>query len=161
VREALELAHVVHEQGWVDNVTRGFFLADQKDPPSPDKLETWPVEQQAAYYARRGIMAVGPVIGSQTLSLVAKIKAIWEKWEQMNGDNRPLVRSTAGPRRDFDINLDGMAHYGMLPDLLQDIRNSGLTAEDFKPLFRSANDYVQMWDAIDQRAAEIARQMSY
>ena len=104
----------------------------------------------------RGSWAVGLSSASQTLNLVAKIKAIWSKWQQMNGDNRPLVRSTAGPRRDFDINLDGMAHYGMLPDFLQDIRNSGLTAKDFVPLFRSAYDYVQTWNTIEQRAAEIA-----
>ena len=46
----------------------------------------------------------------------------------MSGDNPPLVRDKAGPRRDFDINIDGMAHYGMLPDFLQDLRNVGLTA---------------------------------
>ena len=49
-----------------------------------------------------------------------------------------------------------MAHYGMLPDLLQDVRNSGLTAEDLAPLFRSAYDYVQMWDACVHKASEIA-----
>ena len=62
----------------------------------------------------------------------------------------------AGEERDFDINLDGMAHYGMLPDLLQDMRNIGLTAEDFIPLFRSAYDYVQMWGTCVKRAANVA-----
>ena len=70
----------------------------------------------------------------------------------MNGDNRPLVRCKAGPRRDFDINIDGMAHYGMLPDFLQDLRNVGLTAEDLAPLFRSAYDYVQMWETCEHKA---------
>jgi hypothetical protein len=60
-------------------------------------------------------------------------------------------------RRDFDINIDGMAHYGMLPDLLQDLRNIGLTAEDLAPLFRSAYDYVQMWDKCERRAAELVK----
>jgi hypothetical protein len=73
----------------------------------------------------------------------------------MSGDNRPLTRLTAGERRDFDINLDGMAHYGMLPDFLQDLRNLGLTAEDLAPLFRSAYDYVQMWKKCEQQADRI------
>ncbi len=81
----------------------------------------------------------------RVIELIGKIKAIWDKWKAMNGDNRPLERSKAGPRRDFDINIDGMAHYGMLPDFLQDLRNVGLTAEDLAPLFRSAYDYMQMW----------------
>ena len=72
----------------------------------------------------------------------------------MQGDNRPLVRATAGALRDFDINLDGMAHYGMLPDFLQDLRNSGLTAEDLAPLFRSAADYVEMWATCVKQAGE-------
>ena len=48
--------------------------------------------------------------------------------------------------RQFDINFDGIAHYGMLPDMLQDMKNNGMTARDFVPLFRSAEDYVQMWE---------------
>jgi hypothetical protein len=50
-----------------------------------------------------------------------------------------------------------MAHYGMLPDFLQDLRNSGLSAKDLAPLFRSAHDYVQMWATCGQRAAEMAK----
>jgi hypothetical protein len=44
----------------------------------------------------------------------------------------------------------------MLPDFLQDLRNIGLSAEDLAPLLRSANDYVEMWGTIDERAAELA-----
>ena len=66
------------------------------------------------------------------------------------------MRSTAGARRDYDINLDGVAHYGMLPDFLQDVRNVGLTPEDLSPLFRSANDTIEMWRTCEQKAPEIA-----
>jgi hypothetical protein len=74
----------------------------------------------------------------------------------MQGDNPPLERNTAGPRRDFDINLDGLAHYGLLPDFLQDMRNQGLAIEDFATLFRSANDYVEVWAKCEQRSAALA-----
>ena len=84
-----------------------------------------------------------------------KIQMIWQKWSDMEGNNPPLVRCTAGPRRDFDINIDGMAHYGLLPDLLQDLCNFGLTAEDLKPLFRGAEDYVQMWERCGASAAAL------
>ena len=73
----------------------------------------------------------------------------------MQGDNPPLERNTAGPRRDFDINLDGLAHYGLLPDFLQDMRNQGLDVQDFAPLFRSANDYVEVWAKCEQRSAAL------
>jgi len=70
------------------------------------------------------------------------------------GQQPPPGSLTAGPLRDFDINLDGMAHYGMLPDFLQDVRNDGLTAEDLAPFFRSANDYVEMWSACEKSKNE-------
>ncbi len=79
-----------------------------------------------------------------------------DKWKAMDGNNPPLTRCTAGPRRDFDINIDGMAHYGLLPDFLQDMRNVGLSAEDLAPLFRSAYDYVEMWATCAQSASKPA-----
>ena len=91
-------------------------------------------------------------LDEHTQALMEKIKTNWDQWQKMSGDNQPLPRSTTGERRDYDINIDGMAHYGMLPDLLQDMRNSGLSAEDLAPLFRSAYDYVQMWDKCEQQA---------
>jgi microsomal dipeptidase-like Zn-dependent dipeptidase len=57
----------------------------------------------------------------------------------------PLERSTLGARQ-FDFNYDGLAHYGMLPDMLQDMKNNGMTAREFVPLFRSAEDYVLLWE---------------
>jgi len=133
----------------------GFCLSDEEDIPI-EQLSGWSIEQRAGYLAREGVVDMRRHGDKRTLELVAKIRALQAKWKQMDGDNIPLKRSKAGPRRDFDINLDGMAHYGMLPDMLQDVRNSGLTAEDLAPLFRSAYDYVQMWDTCATRAAEIA-----
>ncbi|MEJ2598191.1 MAG: membrane dipeptidase [Anaerolineales bacterium] len=155
LREALKRAKVIHIQEWVDNVTKGFWLADQEASITADQAADWPVELRAAYFSRKESLIEEQQLDERILELMNKIKGIWSKWAQMKGNNRPLVRSTAGPRRDFDINLDGMAHYGMLPDLLQDLRNVGLTAEDLAPLFRSANDYIEMWDKCDYRAHEI------
>ena len=75
----------------------------------------------------------------------------------MDGDNAPLQRCLAGPRRDFDINIDGFAHYGLMPDFLQDMVNSGLSYDDLGPLFRSAYDYVEMWGRCAKQA-ESARE---
>jgi microsomal dipeptidase-like Zn-dependent dipeptidase len=59
------------------------------------------------------------------------------------GDRR-LTQSQAGNRR-FDINQDGLAQYGMLPDFIADLRVSGLPDEALDRLFRSAAAFVQMW----------------
>ena len=157
VLRAMEAKRLRNDQDQVDEMTRGMWAADLRIPIPDEQLEDWPTKQRAAYLARKQ-PAPDPAEwqDQHTRKLAARITVIWTQWERMNGDNRPLARSKAGPRRDFDYNVDGMAHYGMFPDFLQDLRNVGLTAEDLAPLFRSAHDYVEMWDRCDHRAPAIA-----
>ncbi len=157
VKQMLERLKIVHEQAFVDNITKGFFAADLRVHPGEEEIEDWPLEQRAAYYVKRGMSELGQKERARTIDLMTKIKSIWDKWQAMQGKNRPLVRSKAGPRRDFDINIDGVAHYGMLPDFLQDLINVGLDPEDLAPFFRSAYDYVQMWKTCERRSVEIAK----
>jgi len=139
-------------------VCKGFWAADLRIDVDHEQVDDWPIPQRAAYYARHGMVELGQDEHSKVLDLIGKIRAIWDKWQEMSGDNAPLERCTAGARRDYDINLDGMAHYGMLPDFLQDVRNVGLSQEDLAPLFRSAYDYVEMWAACQKKAAEIVKE---
>lgn len=156
IQQLIEAADLFLDQDWIDNITRGFWMAASNKAYSVKDIEDWPREQRAAYFAYRDVDdEAGIHLDEHTQRLKDEIGAMWKKWQEMDGDNRPLARSTAGPRRDFDINIDGMAHYGMLPDFLQDVRNCGLTAEDLAPLFRSANDYVEMWDACVRRSKEM------
>jgi microsomal dipeptidase-like Zn-dependent dipeptidase len=50
--------------------------------------------------------------------------------------------------RVYDYNVDGLAHYGLLPDMLQDLKNVGMPDEDRALLFRSAEDYIRMWERV-------------
>lgn len=73
---------------------------------------------------------------------------------------RPLSQYRLG-RRAFDGNRDGLAHYGMLPELFQALesvpaearteRLSGTEVVD--SLFRSAEDVLQYWEAVESAAA--------
>jgi hypothetical protein len=45
----------------------------------------------------------------------------------------------------WDFNLDGMQHIGLMPDLIQDMRNVGVQWEQIGPLFRGAQDFIDMW----------------
>jgi microsomal dipeptidase-like Zn-dependent dipeptidase len=49
--------------------------------------------------------------------------------------------------RTFDFNTDGLAHIGLLPDMLADIYNVDPGA-DLEPLFHSAQAYITMWQSI-------------
>jgi len=57
-------------------------------------------------------------------------------------------RASAGSRT-FDYNFDGMAHYGLLPDFIEDLENVGLNNGELSYLFDSAEAYVSMWEYID------------
>ncbi len=68
----------------------------------------------------------------------------------VKGSPTQLDRSVVGNKH-FDINLDGLAHVGMLPDFIEDLKQQGLRPEDLEPLFRSAEAYVKIWEEIDKR----------
>jgi len=52
--------------------------------------------------------------------------------------------------RTYDFNTDGLAHYGLVPDMLQDLRNIGLPRDDFQALFSSAEAYLRMWEKAER-----------
>jgi hypothetical protein len=154
--------HYTFRQDNIDNITRGFWLADKAEADKAavpltraDVKGLWSDEQWAAYLVKRGLEPAENERDDDVLRWFEKITGIWKKWRDMQGDNPPLERNTAGPRRDFDINLDGLAHYGLLPDFLQDMRNQGLDVQDFAPLFRSAHDYVEVWAKCEERSAAL------
>ncbi|HTP02192.1 MAG TPA: membrane dipeptidase [Anaerolineales bacterium] len=156
LRDATDFLKVRYEQRLLDQITQGLWLASQDEAADPAEIADWPRWQRATYLARKGIVEeAGIDLDDADMELAGKVTAILRRWQEMNGNNRPLARSMAGKRRDFDINLDGMAHYGMLPDFLQDICNSGLEPKDLAPLFRSAYDYVEMWKICERMARQI------
>ena len=50
----------------------------------------------------------------------------------------------------WDYNEDGMAHAGMLPDFIEDLRRVGVSDAYLQPLFRSAEAYVRMWERAEE-----------
>lgn len=87
--------------------------------------------------------------------IYAAILPAWHAWNGKFGNNPPIRRYRTG-NRDWDFNTDGMAHYGMVPDFLQDLRNIGLPPATLTPLFRSAEDYIRMWEKAE-KAKVVAR----
>lgn len=56
-------------------------------------------------------------------------------------------RQVSGERV-FDLNVDGVAHYGLYPDLIADIQQNGGEGREaaLELLFNSAEAYLQMWE---------------
>jgi len=66
-----------------------------------------------------------------------------------NGAELPQGKAVEGDSkvtRTFDFNVDGLAHVGMLPDLIEDLRAQGVRDQDLEPLMRSAEGYIQVWE---------------
>ena len=67
-----------------------------------------------------------------TISLIGY--DLWMQFE--NGPNEPLRRSYAfNGGRDFDYNIDGLAHYGMFPGYDSGYEKSWITTYQLRPLF--------------------------
>lgn len=49
----------------------------------------------------------------------------------------------------FDLNDHGMAHYGLLPDFFADVEHLGVPEEHIDAIYKSAESYIRMWEAID------------
>lgn len=58
---------------------------------------------------------------------------------------QPDVRDPDGNGRNWHVDEDGNAHYGMLADQVQEIQLEG-TAQDMRDLFNAAELYLQMWE---------------
>lgn len=140
----------------VINFAKGFFATSDSQLERPGLFTgDVPWEQRAAFLVKTGQTPGNSARDPQRVhEIYPKVLAIWQKWLAMQGNNAPLQRSYAG-QRDFDINIDGVAHYGMLPDLIQDLKNVGLTDADLAPFFRSAEDYIQMWAKCESRSQSI------
>lgn len=137
------------QQGKIRNLAKGFRATSRRQLENPPLGGNTYNEQLAAYLVRQG-QSPSASDSDEVKRLHPVIKRIWERWRAMEGGNPTLSRSYAG-RRDFDINIDGVAHYGLLPDFLQDAKNVGLTHEDLAPLFRSAEDYIRVWEKSESR----------
>ncbi|MGH3998670.1 MAG: membrane dipeptidase, partial [Pseudonocardiaceae bacterium] len=62
-----------------------------------------------------------------------------------------MERSVIGDKA-FDINTDGLAHVGMLPDFIADLEAQGITGNLLDPLLNSAAGYITLWDKAWARA---------
>ena len=57
--------------------------------------------------------------------------------------------------RQMDFDTEGLAHIGLLPELIQDARTDAVSDDDLEPLFRSAEAYIRMWEKAESRAEAI------
>jgi hypothetical protein len=150
-------------QDKVANFARGFWWGIHREPTGDygdylecpgyisriEELNNCMPERKAAYLCVRGENSLpAHMRTTRTMELYRVMLPIYNLWMEFeNGPNEPLRRSYAyAGGRDFDFNLDGLAHYGMLPDLIQDLKNQGLNSDQIRPLFIASEQYIKMWE---------------
>ena len=57
----------------------------------------------------------------------------------------------------FDLNVDGVAHYGLYPDFIADMQRTPGGDEALVYLFRSAEAYLQLWERSVEMSKGAAR----
>jgi hypothetical protein len=57
--------------------------------------------------------------------------------------------------REVDFNNEGMIHIGLVAELVEDARQTGVADEDLDIVFKSAEAYIQMWERAQSRAAAL------
>jgi microsomal dipeptidase-like Zn-dependent dipeptidase len=55
--------------------------------------------------------------------------------------------------KEFDFNSIGLAHVGLLPDMIADLRQVGLSNADLDPLFKSAEEYIRVWERAEGKTS--------
>lgn len=67
---------------------------------------------------------------------------------------KAIERALVG-KRSYDLNIDGLAHYGMVPDFLVDLAIQRGGWDKVEPVFRSAEAMVNLWQTCVSRAPGI------
>ena len=68
-------------------------------------------------------------------------------------DQVPILPYKMGDRT-YNFNTDGLAHFGMVPDMMQDLKNIGQPVEDRQAMFASAEGYIRMWEKAERLAGK-------
>jgi microsomal dipeptidase-like Zn-dependent dipeptidase len=152
-------AYVLHAHR-IRNYVRGFNAPAESALEAPTLFNGDTPWQQAAMYCLRHDKDPSALAAfrhynaeqqNRLRALYIAIRPAWQAWNRKYGNNAPLRRFRTG-NRDWDFNTDGMAHYGLMPDFLQDLRNIGISPGHLTPLFRSAEDYIKMWEKASRAA---------
>ncbi len=103
---------------------------------------------------------IGPRFGNDAcggdLPLSVEAGSITERSAQLRAGNRlqyPFTIDGFGSFekqetgfKTFDFNVDGLAHVGLLPDLVKDMEQIGLDETYVDALFSSAEEYIRVWE---------------
>ncbi len=141
---------------WIAKTTGTLEGGDARDKDISGAF--WGCLRQAPVCLGKPVSGTEQRLTGDVAKAAAMIADMWSSWGKMAGKNAPMTRSSLG-EADFDLNLDGLAHYGMLPDLLQDAKNLGMTEDEMSVLFQGAESFVAMWEKAETAADVVKKSL--
>jgi microsomal dipeptidase-like Zn-dependent dipeptidase len=130
------------DKGRIKELTRGLKKANVGDNGGSD------TEKIAGAVLRRQELDIPCsdeiVNDSNKYARYGRLSRVWHDYQHNFGNNTPMKHCITS-FKEWDYNFEGMAHYGLVPDFLQDLSNVNLLPVDMSPLFQSAEDFAQMW----------------
>jgi len=73
-------------------------------------------------------------------------------------DGRVVFERQVTGERVYDLNVDGVAHYGLYPDFIADMRRTPGGEEALRYVFRSAEAYLRAWARAERAALAAGKQ---
>tara|TARA_R110002049_G_scaffold44030_7_gene129136 strand:- start:441 stop:2591 length:2151 start_codon:yes stop_codon:yes gene_type:complete len=101
--------------------------------------------------------APGPRMGANSVCDTPQGNPVTYPFTSYDG-SVTFYEPTIGNRR-VDFNTEGMVHLGLVAELIEEVRQDGVSDQALEPLFRSAEGYLRMWEKAEQRAAALSRPM--
>ena len=98
--------------------------------------------------------APGPRFGDNAVCGDDQNNPIEYPFESYAGD--VTFQQPQAGERTIDFNTEGMAHLGLVAELIEDVRNDGASDEDLEPVFRSAEGYLRMWERSIERGEALS-----
>jgi|GEM_PF-412804 len=99
--------------------------------------------------------APGPRFGPRSNCGTPQTDPVTYPFQSYAGDvtfTRPRVGN-----RTIDFNTEGLAHIGLLPEIIDDLRRDAESDDDLEPLFRSAEAYLRMWEKAEGLGAILSQ----
>ena len=149
--ESLGHSGIVSSHGWSNNTIypRIYKLGGVVTPyagGSTDFMHAWHVHKPWAdnrYYFGFGFGSDTNGFGSQGAPRGADASNPVEY--PFKGFGGTTIRKQRSGTRVYDVNTDGVAHYGLYPDWIEDVRRQA-GDEFYEDMTRGAEAYLQMWE---------------
>ncbi len=103
------------------------------------------------------INAFGPRFGSDACPCGKSSNSIYPRTQYpfTSLASYEIMNKSQAGNKIFDISDDGLAHAGMLPDMIAELQTLGISNVDLEPLMNGAKGYMEMWELAERRATGI------